>query len=888
MLTIQPLDAQGRAENGSAVLHYLLATEYYVDAEGVERCPSAWIGEGARQLGLASTVEQAAMLALASGYAPDGRALVQNAGKADKKLGYDLTFSVDKSVSILFAAASPAERERILAAHHAACGAALDFLRGQVTTRRGHGGREVIPVAGFVIARFDHFASREIDVQLHSHHFVPNVALGDDGRFASFDQKGFMLGKHAAGALYRAELATRLRALGYAIRSERERDADGRDTGEVWHRVAGIDENVLDTFSKRRAQIEQHMAQTGSSAQAACLATRRNKDEPTFNEVMAITARTLDGMRANDPQMFRHTDELKVLASTPLRGADHDVLTRLHLYESSWTKADLIEALAKELGGQMSARQIQAEAESFVLRNELVDLMPDRHGQARWASQAQVDMERRIVEQAKARQHDQTVRLDAAIVAKAIADTEQEKGITLTDEQKHAVHFVTTDSAGVACLSGRAGAGKTSVARAIVQAYAQSSRIVIGTTLSWSAAEKLAVETGLDTSSIALLLSRLDKKRIVLTDQSVILVDEAGMVGAPTISRLQRYCDEAKAKLVLVGDCMQLQPIETTAFKLVIGSVGDAALTEIRRQRHAEDRELAAMFYQDGVTGEQLVEAMRRRGQLQTEAYRPQLVWPLVEDWLADTTTDRDKLVIAGTNAQCDALTAALRKGLKSQGRLTQAQTVTVRGERLRQQKLLELAVGDRIRFGKRDRTMRVSNNTQGIITAIEAVEGGHRLRVRLESDVSGQDERVVDVDTRKYNALRYGWVSTVYSAQGQQRSRVYWLAEGKAIDRNLGLVAFTRQQEAIRIYATHNPDGETDGVRSLAHSLDRWREKSAAIELLAKRRNVRLERVVAPAFYMARKFASVVRSAMQVIRHAASRQTPLYKHQLEVERALE
>ena len=224
-------------------------------------------------------------------------------------------------------------------------------------------------------------------------------------------------------------------------------------------------------------------------------------------------------------------------------------------------------------------------------------------------------------------------------------------------------------------------------------------------------------------------------------------------------------------------------------------------------------------------------------GQVRTERYRRPLLHALAADYVADLLPTRDKLVIAGTNTQCDALTVGIRDGLKRMGALDAAQTITVRGQRQEETRTIEVASGDRLRFGRRDTRLGVSNNTVGVVESVaSSSDGGHRLRIRLESDFPAQNDRVVEIDTSTYNALRYAYVSTVHRAQGQGKQRVYWFAEGKSVDRNLGLVAFTRQQEGIAVYATQNPDADDDGLRLLARQLDQWRMKITATELLAVR----------------------------------------------------
>ena len=64
------------------------------------------------------------------------------------------------------------------------------------------------------------------------------------------------------------------------------------------------------------------------------------------------------------------------------------------------------------------------------------------------------------------------------------------------------------------------------------------------------------------------------------------MVDEAGMVGSRAVSRVIAQADRAGAKVVLVGDPEQLQPIGPgAAFRAVTERTGYAELGEIRRQR---------------------------------------------------------------------------------------------------------------------------------------------------------------------------------------------------------------------------------------------------------------------------------------------------------------
>ena len=84
--------------------------------------------------------------------------------------GFDLTFTVPKSVSVLWALADPATQTRIATAHAEAVDDCLELLETHALfTRIGSGGAAQVPVRGAVAAGFDHWDTRTGDPNLHTH-----------------------------------------------------------------------------------------------------------------------------------------------------------------------------------------------------------------------------------------------------------------------------------------------------------------------------------------------------------------------------------------------------------------------------------------------------------------------------------------------------------------------------------------------------------------------------------------------------------------------------------------------------------------------------------------------------------------------------------------------
>lgn len=919
MLKITALNSKGQTSNGAGMLRYLQETEYYKDAEGKDVSASRWMGKGARDLLLSGSVKNEVIDQLAQGFAPDGTPLCKNAG-ADHRVGYDLTFSADKSVSVLFADATGKDREAVLEAHHRAVNQAMSFIESQATTRRGTGGEVELQVEGLVASGFTHFASRNLDVQLHEHVLVYNLAQGEDGKWGTFNNDVLYELQTTAGALYRAEMAHQLKILGYGIDKQAEVDADGRETGQVYFGVAGIEQKTLDAFSTRRTEIEAYMAKHNVGAQLATLATRKNKSEPSFDELTQMWSQTLDGMRQTDQSLFQSATALKGKTSQTERLSDDAILNKLHRMESTFTRTQLIERLALENVGCMSSTEIIAEADRFLSRSKVIALEANEKGQARFTSQRMLDLEHSITHRSIERKDDASVRVSPELVAKAIGEFEQEKGATLSTEQRQAVEWITQGTGGTACVSGFAGTGKTFSALAFKKAFEADGRQMIGVAIAWDAAKKLEAETGMTSYSTASILHKLEDGKLTLNSKNVIVLDEAGMAGTETIAKLQAFVDKAGAKLVLQGDALQLQPIEAGgAFRLAIQAAGDVKLSSIRRQGDLEDRITSSMFYgldektirrideldqqlktavgddrkpierelqqleakrmEAAKSGEPLVDGkailarLDKRGQIWEGDTRQEAVKQIVTDYFLNTQPAREKLVLAGTRAEVSMLSSSIREGCRERGMLGRLE-YEVSAKAGGEIKSLNLASGDRIRFTEKHKELGVFNGTSGVVESImRSSKGGFDVSVRVESEIKSQEGRVVKFNTNEFKSLDYNYASTVHKSQGQGKASVFVLANSKMTNLHFALVAFTRTKKSFSLYA------QKDELKQLGHRFTQSNLKQNASEL-AKQKQSTQERET----FLGR----IVKAGAKIIDFTKARlsQTPPKQEQSQVQTA--
>ncbi|WP_407343537.1 MobF family relaxase [Pengzhenrongella phosphoraccumulans] len=172
--------------------------------------------------------------------------------------GFDCTFTVPKSVSVLWALADPATREAIYACHRQTIADIVTVIERDVArTRIGTNGVAQVETRGVVAAAFDHWDSRANDPNLHTHLVIANRVQGPDGRWRTLDSRAFHKAAVAMSERYDATLADNITArlgLGWEYR---ERGAQRNPAYEL----TCVPQSLLDEFSRRSAAIDAETAE---------------------------------------------------------------------------------------------------------------------------------------------------------------------------------------------------------------------------------------------------------------------------------------------------------------------------------------------------------------------------------------------------------------------------------------------------------------------------------------------------------------------------------------------------------------------------------------------------------------------------------------------------
>nr|WP_236774847.1 Ti-type conjugative transfer relaxase TraA [Agrobacterium tumefaciens] len=399
-----------------------------------------------------------------------------------------------------------------------------------------------------------------------------------------------------------------------------------------------------------------------------------------------------------------------------------------------------------------------------------------------------------------------------AAAVETVETADPEKRFRLDAEQVDAVRHVTGES-GIAAMVGLAGAGKSTLLAAARVAWESDGRRVVGAALAGKAAEGLEDSSGIKSRTLASWELAWASGRDLLERGNVLVIDEAGMVSSQQMGRVLRAAEEAEAKVVLVGDAMQLQPIQAgAAFRAISERIGFAELAGVRRQREQWSRDASRLFARGEV--EKGLDAYAHHGHLVEADTRDEIVGRIVVDWTearnraieVSVSQGREGrlrgdelLVLAHTNEDVKRLNEALRSVMIESGALGDRRSFrTERGER-------EFAAGDRIIFLENARFVEprakslgpqyVKNGMLGTVVSTGDKRGDGLLSVRLDNG------RTVAISENSYRNVDHGYAATIHKSQGATVDRAFVLATGM-MDQHLTYVSMTRHRDGADLYA--------------------------------------------------------------------------------------
>lgn len=578
--------------------------------------------------------------------------------------------------------------------------------------------------------------------------------------------------------------------IGFGKRLVPRKDAEGnivRINGKVQYQSWAGDKDTLKLWRRQWANnANRHLAQAGLDVRI---------DERSHKELgIEVTPTTHLGPGGHAIALRQGASELKAQADQARRDAARKLLDQpdgalllITNERSVFTMADMEKPVERYAESEKEKAEL---LEAAMTSEALIQLMPVATdpttgvvlSDARYTTQEMFDIERAMMDTARRLRLVEGFGVAARTVDHALAEVAEDRGFALSAEQAEAVRYLARDRS-IAVIVGFAGAGKSTMLEVARRAWETEGRRVIGGALAGKAAAELQKSSGIVGRTLASWEFAWNNDREVLQKGDVLVVDEAGMVSSKQLARIVDRVEAAGAKIVLVGDAEQLQPIEAgAAFRAISERVGFMELEGVRRQHEEWAQEASREFARGRVA--RALDAYDERGHVKWSATRDEAHEALVADWLAAGGIEKGaSLALAHSNADVFMINGLIREARKARGELTDGvEFQTSRG-------LREFAAGDRLLLLKNDRD--VKNGMLGLVESVRP----DALTVKLDIG------RTIEVRPDEYDTFDHGYAATIHKAQGATVDRAYVLASW-GMDRHLAYVAMSRHRDDVTLYA--------------------------------------------------------------------------------------
>lgn len=818
--------------------------DYYA---GAGESPGVWAGRGAESLRLVGVVAEGDLSRLISGIDPaSGRRLrthVQPRLITIERIdpttgersferrelrpvaGFDLVFSVPKSVSLLHALGDHETRRLVSEAHDSAWRAAVDYLESEAcVTRRGPAGAVRERAGGFVAASFQHRTSRAQDPHLHTHVVVANLAQSPDGAWRALEGDAILRGyRLAAGHLYQAQLRAGLsRSLG----------VEWAEPVKALAELAGVPSSVVEAFSTRRREIVRRLEVTGGTswraAQVAAIETRDRKQPADLAELRATWRARAAELGLDRDALVRLTNRAPFRAPSTSEERDVAMLllspAGLTAKDAVFNDAQVVQQLVAALPRGVDAARVRELAAKVVSQPAVESVQTgDTPGVPR----------RRTTREILALESRGLAIATSGREANAPAVT-PDVPAHLSAEQHSMVERSCSSRDRVVCVVGLAGAGKTTATHALARAFERAGVSVIGAAPSGIAAERLGEEAGIRATTIHALLGEL--RREPLRGGPVVVVDEASMADTRTLVALLEQVERSNGKAILIGDPLQLPSVAAGGlFAAITRELGATELSGNRRQVDPHERQLLASL-RAGEPRAYLAHAAAA-GRLTISDNRSDAKAALLADWWEHGSSEpRENVMLALRRDDVLDLNLGAHTLMTDAGRLGRERLAIGH---------IELAAGDRVVCRENNQATGVRNGTRGTVVAVD-----HELRsLALRTDAGHAVEIPPDYVAR--GRVELGYAVTGHASQGVTVDRAFVLAPTSGSQREWGYVALSRARLETRIYAVESdPDLDThvpppppgDTLNRVARALEQMAAEPLARDLV-RRSGIELER---------------------------------------------
>ncbi len=888
MLTIsKPLSA-GQAQTYHKEEFANAKENYY--SEG-DRIRGEWHGKLATEWGLQGEVREEHFGRLAHGQHPltgeqlvrhqTAREYVNGRGETvstmEHRAAWDATFSAPKSVSLT---ALVGGDDRVRRAHRESVKVALGEMEKYVQARIG-GNCPAETTGKWAAASFEHDSARPVNgyaaPQLHTHVVFFNLTETQNGESRALQPRELYRSQQYATAIYRSELALRLKGQGYDI----ERGKSGQPE------IKGYTREYLDASSPRSQQIQAYLDRQGvRGAGAAQIAAHQTRDD----KLPAITHAEMQQQHRDVAAHFGQQPE-QVIRAAHDRRAEQEQPQKHQYLESALNYAqeknlerhavtderELMRDALKHSMGEASFAEIRERFDKRAQSGDLIEIESKSPARA-FTTEQMIGYERDNVAEMRRGQN-----LDNPLVSTETLRHIGEKHPHLSTSQRAAVEQIASSHDRITGLEGVAGAGKTTSLAAIREAAEHEGYKVFGLAPTSRAAQKLA-ESGIESGTLQRHLARGEQPDG--GEKRLYVLDESSLASTRQMNELLHRLDGGD-RVLLVGDTRQHEAVEAGRPYRQLQEAGmqTARLHEVVRQKEPELKEAVEQLARGDVHG--AVANLDQQGRVHEIVSREERLNAIAREYAREP---QGTLVISPDNESRRELNTLIHREMQARGdvnpeehklrvldsrnemtgadrqwaeqygegdlvRYTRGSKVLgidpgeyarvdrvdarenritierengaqetydprrLSGVAVYQEVQREFSQGDRIQFTAPSRELQVANRELG---TIEQVSHSGNLEIRMDSG------REVRFNIREHPHLDHGYAVTSHSSQGQTAQRVLVHVDTEKsellVNERFAYVSVSRAQHDAHIY--------TNDGSELSRTLSRESSQRTATEV--------------------------------------------------------
>jgi Ti-type conjugative transfer relaxase TraA len=501
-------------------------------------------------------------------------------------------------------------------------------------------------------------------------------------------------------------------------------------------------------------------------------------------------------------------NELRKLAHLKIIKDSDGVLNRIISHQAIFSKQDVVRAVKEIQGKEEKQKLIQGVLNS----DRLVKLYNEDGKDTKYYTTCDVREEETRLLRIADKIHDN---INYNIVGNITSLKEDiAKLSNISESQREALQHILLQYNGIRILRGRAGTGKSQILATAYKLVTHHGQNIIGLSPTHKAVSELKSKGYQQCYTVKGFLFKLYNGKITLPNNSLLVVDEAGMVSNSDYLELFKIARSSNCNVILAGDEKQLTSIERGGMlEIFANTFGSYVLSDIRRQSQQWAREMALCFAKSDIAAG--IVLLERHNGLKIDHTLEESMARLINGWNSSRFTLQERLIITVGNQEVDSINQGIRELLKASGLLTGKEYRRfILGSKSDKQ-YEDYMVGDRILFKATDKELQIENGE--FATLVSVSNNKFVAKTDQGREIAFNPEQI---------SFKHGYASTVFKAQGASIKDVYVLHNLACNVRN-SYVEMTRHVEQVKLYCNRQA---TRNMASLISQLARIDDRLASM----------------------------------------------------------